>query len=50
MTSPGPDAVLALALVHHLAISNNAPYFTVEDSFAIMGSQRMLYLMRRVQR
>ncbi|MCJ7669604.1 MAG: SAM-dependent methyltransferase [Dehalococcoidia bacterium] len=99
----GPaDAVLALALVHHLAISNNVPlskiagflsdishwliiefvpkndsqvqrllatredifpdytrqafeqefsrYFTVEDSSAMMESQRTLYLMRRVQR
>ncbi|MGA2670029.1 MAG: SAM-dependent methyltransferase [Dehalococcoidia bacterium] len=99
----GPaDAVLALALVHHLAISNNVPlsriagflsdishwliiefvpktdsqvqrllatredifpnytrqafeqefsrYFTVEDSSAMVESQRTLYLMRRVQR
>jgi ribosomal protein L11 methylase PrmA len=99
----GPaDAVLALALVHHLAISNNIPlsriagflsdicrwliiefvpksdsqvrrllatredvfpaytshafeqefnrHFTVEDSSTISDSQRVLYLMRRVQR
>jgi hypothetical protein len=99
----GPaDAVLALALVHHLAISNNVPlsriagflsdishwliiefvpksdsqvqrllatredifpnytrqafeqefsrYFTVEDSSAMVESQRTLYLMRRVQK
>jgi len=99
----GPaDAVLALALIHHLAISNNIPlskiagflsdishsliiefvpksdsqvqrllatredifpdythqafeqefsrYFTTDDSADIRESQRMLYLMRRVQR
>jgi hypothetical protein len=99
----GPaDAVLALALIHHLAISNNVPLsriagflsdichwliiefvpksdsqvqrllatredifpdytrqvfeqefsrcFAIEDSVNIRGSQRTLYLMRRVQR
>jgi hypothetical protein len=31
----GPvDAVMALALIHHLAISNNLPFAKIADSFA----------------
>ena len=37
-----PDAVLALALVHHLAISNNVPLPKVADYFAELADQLVI--------
>ena len=38
MQSRGPiDLVMALALIHHLAISNNVPLVDVADYFADLG-------------
>lgn len=30
----GPDCILSLALIHHLAISNNLPFFKIADFFS----------------
>jgi ribosomal protein L11 methylase PrmA len=37
-----PDAVLALALVHHLAISNNVPLPKIADHFAELSDQLVI--------
>lgn len=39
MVARGPaDAVLALALVHHLAIGNNVPFGRIAQFFGTLGS------------
>jgi len=43
MQARGPvDLVMALALIHHLAISNNVPLFDVADYFAELGDYLIL--------
>ncbi len=37
-----PDVVLALALVHHLAISNNVPLASIADYFADLSDQLVI--------
>lgn len=43
LASRGPvDCVLALALVHHLAISNNVPLGRIADFFALLGKNLII--------
>jgi ribosomal protein L11 methylase PrmA len=38
LTERGPaDAILALALIHHLAVSNNVPFAMIAEWFAALG-------------
>ncbi len=37
-----PDLILALALVHHLAISNNVPLPRIADTFAQLGEELVI--------
>lgn len=38
MTERGPaDAIMALALIHHLAVSNNVPFALIAEWFAALG-------------
>ena len=38
LSRPAPDTVLALALIHHLAIGNNLPFAKIAELFAELGS------------
>jgi ribosomal protein L11 methylase PrmA len=43
LTQRGPaDAVMALALIHHLAVSNNVPFAMIADWFAALGKSAVV--------
>lgn len=43
-----PDAVMALALVHHLAISNNLPFTKLADFFAGLSDSLIIEFVPRI--
>jgi ribosomal protein L11 methylase PrmA len=43
LTERGPaDAIMALALIHHLAVSNNVPFALIADWFAALGNNAIV--------